>query len=236
LKKNQINPKKIFDEKAASYGSWFKRSAGTEYVDQLEKETILKILKSLGPQELKIAELGVGKGRMAKYLMKNLPVKKYFGIDLSAKMTKNLEKIPGVKIIIDDASKFRLKEKVDVVLSIRQIKYNQNYLAQLKRARSCLKKNGLMIIEFPSLFSVSLLRRLLMKDTPILFNPFKLKRQLKGVGFKNVFLEGLRFLPDNCYQSAHCSSGLKIITGLENLFKTILPSWLGKSIIMTAFF
>lgn len=233
--KDKINPKKIFDQQATSYGSWFKKSLGTEYVDRLEKKTILKILKSLDQQQLKILELGIGKGRITKYLLKKLSIEKYFGVDLSAKITKDLKKVPQIKIIIDDASKFELKEKVDAILSIRQIKYNQNYLRQLEKMHGCLRKKGLILIEFPSLFSVSGLRGIFLENKAVLFDPFKLKRELKRVGFKSFSIEALRFLPDSCYQTANSPWRLKTITKMEAIFKKLLPFWLGKSIMITAF-
>lgn len=233
-KKNKSSLQKDFDKRASNYGAWFKKSLGTKHVDRVEKEAVLKILKSLGGQKIKIAELGIGKGRLAKYLLKNMTVEKYFGIDISPKMTQGLRKMKKMKIIIADASKAKFKEKVDVVLSIRQIKYNQRFLKQLTNSRRQLKSKGLLVIEFPSLFSVSFLRGLFLKNRAVLFNPFKLKKQLKRLGFKNISMDALQFLPDNIYEVVNNSFNLKLLRTLKNLLKKTLPCLLGKSIILTA--
>ena len=225
-----------FDARAKTYGAWFEKSLGTKYLDRMEKETLLEILKPLKGKGIKLAEIGPGKGRLADYLIKHLSIKKYTAAEISPKMVDELKKrkIPRLEIIQTDGSKFHIKEKVDAVISVRQIKYNNEYVEQLERMRVSLKRGGVAIIEFPSCFSISGLRKLIIGGEEVLFNPFKLKGQLRKAGFVNISMRALRFLPDNSYVRSNNKVVLSLIKLSERFLGLALPYWFGKSIVSIA--
>lgn len=224
-----------FNKKIKTYGEWFQKSLGTKFIDKSEKNILLIILKSLNKNNIKIAEIGPGKGRIAQYLLQNLSISSYWGIELSPLMAKELSKqrINKLKIKVADGSEFQLKEKVDAIISIRQIKYNHKYKDQLGAMYKCLKKDGIAIVEFPSSFSVSKIRNLFFGVNNGLFNPFKFRKTTEKIGFDVTSMTALRFLPDNVYIVTNNRFLLQFLIMFEDLLCRFLPYYFGKSIILT---
>jgi glycosyltransferase involved in cell wall biosynthesis/SAM-dependent methyltransferase len=221
-----------FDRRAATYGSWFKQSQGTKYVNKLEKQTILKLLPA---SPVSLAEYGVGRGRLAKFLIQHHPITAYYGLDISPQMLQSLKKLllPNLHPVLLPQSP---KNPVDLILSFRQIKYNPHYSAQLEQMAKLLKPRGRVIIEFPSLFSLAFFGQALssQKGLTHLINPFKLSHQLKKLGLGRAKLIPLRFLPDNLYLAANSPGFLNLIIKLENTLSHVLPPIFAKSLIITA--
>lgn len=236
-KSSQI--KKDFNSRAISYGSWFESSLGTKYVDKLEKKKVKNLLNKFFDQKdtsIIVAEIGAGNGRLAKYLLENLNIKAYYAVDFSEKMVEELKKleIPQLKPMLSDGTNFKTKKRPDAILSIRQIKYNKNYRKQIENMSRLIKKNGIVIIEFPSRYSVSGIRSFFTKDNDVLFEPKKLKKILKRAGFKNYQMEALRYLPDNISVLAKGGFGLFLMKKLEGMLSLILPTYFAKSILLIA--
>ena len=225
-----------FDARAKTYGAWFEKSLGTKYLDKLEKNALLDALKTLKRKRVKIAEIGPGRGRIARYLIEKMNIDAYYGVELSPKMAEDLKKqnLKRLKVIAADGSSYRLREKVNVAISIRQIKYNQDYGKQLQSMRNSLKKGGIIIIEFPSVFSIAGVRNMILKGEDVLFNPFKLNKELTKLGFTNLKTKSIRYLADNFYVWAVNETHLKLLVLVEKFLKILLPYWLGRSIIISA--
>ena len=225
-----------FDARAKTYGAWFEKSLGTKYLDRMEKETLLEILKPLKGKGIKLAEIGTGKGRIAKYLIEKMSIDAYYGVELSPKMAKEIKKknLKGLKVIVADGSSYKLKEKVNVAISIRQIKYNQDYGKQLQSMRDSLKKGGIIIIEFPSIFSIAGVRNMILKGEDVLLNPFKLNKKLTQLGFTDQKTNTIRYLADNFYFWVNNEKSLKLLIIVEKILAMLLPYWLGRSIIVSA--
>lgn len=225
-----------FDARSKTYGAWFEKSLGTKYLDRLEKETLLEILKPLKRKGIKIAEIGPGRGRIAKYLTKKMSVDTYYAVEIAPKMAKELKKknLKGLKVIAADGSSYKLKEKVNVAISIRQIKYNQDYGKQLQSMRDSLKKGGIIIIEFPSIFSIAGVRKMILKGEDVLLNPFKLNKKLTQLGFTDQKTNTIRYLADNFYVWVNNEVLLNLLILVEKFLKLLLPYWLGRSIIVSA--
>ncbi|OGV91420.1 hypothetical protein A2783_02645 [Microgenomates group bacterium RIFCSPHIGHO2_01_FULL_45_11] len=235
--KKQLSVAEYFDRRAPTYGSWFKQSLGNRTVDNLEKEAVLRLLMPpSGKKKLTILEIGVGRGRIARYLLNNLPIESYMGVDISRRMIRTLkkEKIKGLKLIWYKGERLPLKRRMDSVISIRQIKYNQNLANQLLLMKKNLIKNGILIIEFPSCYSVSGIRNLFIKSSGVLVDPFRLKKAVKELGFTAIIMEPLRYLPDNVYALTNGKTMLTVVLILEKWLRKILPYWLAKSILLKA--
>jgi glycosyltransferase involved in cell wall biosynthesis len=228
--------KEFFDHWAKDYGSWFNQSLATKHIDKMEKTTLTNILKTITPP-LSIAEFGIGTARLAKHLINQLHPKTYLGLDISPEMLNqtNQLKLKNLKTILLTPST-RLPKNLNAILSFRQIKYHPRYYQQLKQMTAMLKQNGRLIIEIPSCFSVSFFGQLLssQKHLTRLINPFKLSRQLKSLGFSQIKLIPLRFLPDNLYVSASSPASFQALTILESILKKLLPPVFAKSLIITA--
>jgi len=221
-----------FDLSAKTYGSWFTRSLGAKHVNTLEKHALLNLIPN---SLLTLAEYGIGRGRLARHLIKHRPIKTYYGLDISPKMLKYLKRLhlsPLKPLLLPQLP----PKPVDLILSFRQIKYNHPYLPQLKQMTKLLKPNGQLIIELPGSFSVAFFGQLLSskKHLTNLINPLKLSRQLKKLKFSNIKLIPLRFLPDNLYLATNSKPKLNLLIKIEAVLAKLLPPIFAKSLIIKA--
>lgn len=118
-----------------------------------------------GKKRKKILEIGIGTGFISKLLINK---GKFYGLDFSQEMINKTKEILGkknyVKIIQGDILNLKLKEKFDVVVTIRVISHfsKKDTILALKNIDKILNKDGELIF---NLENKSHLRKFLRKIT-----------------------------------------------------------------------
>ncbi len=154
--KNNKNSE-IFNKEGDYYEKkFFKNSVGGEYVDSLEKDIVLKILKELNFSEnIRILDLGMGPGRWSRLMLENFPNSEVYGVDLSSKMVEaaknNLSEFGGRFFSINASmDKIPFEDNFfDIIVNIRAIKYLNNYNDVISEMFRVSKNNAINIVEFP---------------------------------------------------------------------------------------
>lgn len=113
-------------------------------------------------EKLKILEIGVGTGFIARLLVKK---GKYYGADISKEMLKIAEKrLNGnyQKLIHEDILNPKIKDKFDRIITIRVISHfnKEKSMIALKNIRKLLNKDGEFVFNIEN---VSRIRRMLRK-------------------------------------------------------------------------
>lgn len=75
------------------------------------------------------------------------------GLDIDPERIKQVKNM-GYKVVLGDAQNYNLKEKFDVIIAGEIIEHLTNLDGFLKSARKNLKKEGLLIITTPNVFSL----------------------------------------------------------------------------------
>jgi len=121
---------------------------------------IFESLKELLPKnqsacktDFKIADIGCGIGTLAS-MMKTLPGAKVFGIDVSTHAYFLGKKINQFEITVKNFLKDKIfeNEYLDLIVMSHYIEHSggADIIANLEKAHSCLKKNGMLYIYSPS--------------------------------------------------------------------------------------
>lgn len=115
------------------------------------QDTIAECVAKDTKEELKILELGVGKGGTVVTFLKKYPRCKYFGLDSSEeavlKCKKILKENSDVKIEIANFSEYETEEKFDVIVAALSIHHleKENKQKLLNKIKNWLKKDGIFI-------------------------------------------------------------------------------------------
>ena len=160
------------------------------------KEVIKVILKYKGKEVGSILDVGCADGKMLEFLLKELKVHDYKGVDFDQKLINLANKDIKKHLEVGNALNLKFKENsFDVLISTAVIEHLENPEKFLKESYRVLKEGGIIILTTPSPFFEKLgsLVGHLKDDTH--FKTYNLK-QLRRLLIRNNFkiLESKRFM------------------------------------------
>lgn len=231
---NNSHIKKIFSSKSKTYGSWFELSHGTRHISNREKLALQQLISNHAHKS--ITELGCGNGRIATYLNTTLSFSTYNAVDISPKMISEIKhkKIKGLKTIVSDANTYKISPKADVTISIRQIKYNQQFEKQIHQMAENTKRGGIILLDIPGGVSVSALRNHFLVNNERIVSKRELEKVIYDAGFEDITYHPQQYLPDWVYMKVNSDTTLQICIKIETLLKKLFPPDMAKSIFMVA--
>jgi len=232
-----MNPRE-FDIDADEYeSSMYEKSRGGRFVDELERKTILNLIKSLRLNDaISVLDIGAGNGRWSREF-----IKRGFNVtslDISPKMCEYLRNnVKGIKVVnrsIDEIDNF--DGEFDLAFSFRAFKYVRNTRRALYNINKSLKENGRAIIEMPNLlnpfyFLPYILAPMLSNITKIgwikylILSKFVTKKaftqDLERAGFEIERVEQLFSLPHSAFLKNNNEAIIKLIYTLDELLSKI---------------
>lgn len=252
-KENIVN---LFNEEAGTYEeSMYKKSLGAQYIDEIEKDTVMKIFsrETLSPENCVLLDLGIGPGRWSREFLKlGMNV---LGSDISFNMCEkareNLNFEKRFKVLTADMQILPYKEgSFDFINNIRAFKYVQDYQSCLKEMYRVLKHKGKLILEVPNLsifvflpyFMAHIVRRITSRikimnylSLITIFRRKKIERSLLKANFQIKKIIPLFVIPATVYIKADTNFRLNFLKKIENIFFRILPQdWIARSFVILA--
>ena len=145
----------IFEQEADSYQlEFFEKTLGARYVDRIEKQIVLDLVKSLNSTtELKILDIGAGGGRWSELMLKKFPNAQIQAVDFATHMVENLNKKLRSKRFLAKVGDVQAlpfeNNSFDLVVAIRCLKYSPNQKLVLSEISRVLRPGSLAVLEFP---------------------------------------------------------------------------------------
>jgi SAM-dependent methyltransferase len=209
-------------------------SLAKQDIDNFERAQVnnwLEKFVSTKEQPLKILELGVGPGRIAKeILMHNI---EYYGADISNEMIESFkgrigENVKIKQLVVSDISSENPFEniKFDCIVAMRMLYYSKNWPAIIEKLGQKLENNGTIIFCMPNKNSTAILGKLLKSDIVGYYTFEKeLRGYLKKSGFDKIKIIGYARVPDVVYDV--CTN--KIFSLILIYFEKITRLFLGNN-------
>jgi glycosyltransferase involved in cell wall biosynthesis len=239
IQRLSFDVKEEFDGIGEIYeSSMYKGTKGREFIDQVEKASVLGLLKEVfSDEKIKVLDVGAGNGRWSKEFLKlgyNVTA-----LDISPKMCGHLENtIEKLKVVYGNIESMPLKSKYDLVFSFRSFKYTLNRKRALDNIRTSLNNNGYLILEMPNKHSpfYFVLRRIAAvlyaltkkKISNIFFladfvSENQFKTELEETGFSIKKTKRLFFFPHNIYSKINNSFLIQLFYNLDVFFSKFFP-------------
>ncbi|MCK4649200.1 methyltransferase domain-containing protein, partial [bacterium] len=201
-----------FSKRANNYLEGFGGSLGREYLNSLEKSIVLDRLQEM---EGLILDIGCGPGRFSVPLSSR---NKIVSLDISIDMLQQIKKKSDCYCVKGDGQNLPFKQKCfDAILSIRQLKYTDNYYKELEEISRCAKKNCRFILEVPNIFSVAVFYRLFGRKLHKLFIPKKIIANSENIGFEIEERISLHFLPDFMFLYSNNTYWISFLAFIEKI-------------------
>lgn len=232
---------KKYDAEAGYYEErMYHSSAGAEYVDRMEREAVLSIIRKYTRADNIILDVGAGNGRWSReFLKSDLNV---VALDVSERMFENLKtniNNQNFKVSHGSIEKTEFeKEMFDTVFSFRSYKYVQDEIKGLVEINRILKNNGILIIEipnyfnpfyFPLYFMAPFLRNFVKKETfeymclIKMYSSWTFKKNAKE-SFEVLDIIPLFLFPHDVFAKSQKGNGLKIISKIDKVFCNTLTA------------
>lgn len=202
------------------------RIGGRKYISLQEEKFIKDSIKNFNGSKITALDLGCGTGRMLSILEKDSKIDSLYGLDFNKAILdycrrrfKSSKKIKNF-IQADISEKLPFKNgSFELVISIRVLKYNQNWSKILRECHRILNKNGILVFEMPNKFSVNRLSR----DDITIFSSSEneLKSVLKKIGLKILEIKGGPVLPGVFYDRITNKILAKIMQKTETFIKLL---------------
>ena len=205
--------------------NWFEQDTGT-FTQKITVEAISRCCR-LGGTE-KIFDVGFGWGRVLTGLKREFPNLEIDGVELVdhfVQQTRRLVDELGfekIQLEVGDIRKFRGKPAhYDAIYSARVLHYVEDKRAVLHELNRMLRPDGRFVNIIPNRWCPA---RWFSYPHP-LYSPLKFKRDMEAVGFRNVQIGSINFVPPAIGRRLPYSSRL---FPLERMLQMIPPTrWVG---------
>lgn len=208
-------------------------SLAKQDVDNFERCWINKCLEKLtiAEQPIKILELGVGPGRIAKEILKHNV--EYYGVDISSEMINTIKEKIGnnskiKQLIVSDISTENPFGEIefDCIVAMRMLYYSHNWQAIIEKLSQKMDNKGTIIFSMLNNNSTAVLGKLLKSDIKGHYTTEKeLRKCLKRAGFDKISIVGYARMPDVVYDA--CTN--KIFSLALIYFEKILRLFMGNN-------
>lgn len=216
----------------------FERTLGLKYLSEIET----KFVKENIPSNKKILELGIGTGRNAELILEKGNI--LYGIDAAEKMLCHCKKRFKKEIsenrlkLIHKNLKHRLpfrQNSLDQLICIRVIKYVDNWRELLRESYRVLKRDGVLVIEFPNKYSyefIAMFVNRLLNFHYTTFSSNDFENTLVNQKFVRVKeFSGTKF-PHFFYSTINNRRLLNVVIYLERLLTRLFGNFLSRNTIV----
>lgn len=239
IQRLQVDVKEEFDTIGENYEvTMYRGSLGNEFVDKIERDAIIRILKEIFDDErIRVLDVGAGTGRWSREFLKlGYDVT---SLDISEKMCEYLRKsLSGLKVVSSSIESAELREKYDLVFSFRSFKYVINRERALENIRNMAKEDGYVILEMANKYNPFYF--ITYVTAPILYaltrgkigkyfiladfvSEEEFREDLEKLGFNAVGNEKLFFFPHKVYSKINNKHLLRLVYWLDKAMSRVFP-------------
>jgi len=171
----EIN-RRLFDHESDTYEKkFYQDTLGGRYVDEMEKNIVLEMLRRHAPPAEKaiLLDAGMGSGRWSELLISECPAASVIGIDIAPNMASLAsERLEGTGsgrflAVVGDMEHLPFAgQSLVAVTYIRSLKYVLNYQEVLGELNRVLHPGGILILEVPYANIIALLMKWLALALP----------------------------------------------------------------------
>jgi SAM-dependent methyltransferase len=202
-------------------------------VDNFERSFANKCLEKITSVEkpIKLLELGVGPGRIAREALKHNI--EYYGVDISKEMIEAFKRKIGEnakikQLAVSDISSENPFEniKFDCIIAMRMLYYSKNWPDIIEKLGQKMENDGTIIFSMLNKNSTAILGKLLRSDIVGYYTTEKeLRGYLKKSGFDKIKIIGYARMPDVVYDA--CTN--KVFSSMLIYFEKIIRLFLGNN-------
>lgn len=233
---NSQQNKEYWDKTNESYNIGWKTAAKKTMARKEGKFIIENLNKTAGETVL---DIGVGTGRIIKQLNDQPSVKHVYGIDISAEMIKEAEKVlmrsPKVEQLaqLDIAhQELPFVAKYDFVTIIRVLKYIPNWQEAVVRISKSLAENGIIVFTVNNAASINMFAP---TDNPFYrVSPAQIRKFAQDNGFEIVAMESFTRIPDKIYDFINMGWYAFLIRAMEKMLSIVFGKYIFGRILFVA--
>jgi len=194
------------------------------WMDNSEKDFIIKSLKSLNKVDSVSLDIGSGNGRIVDFLIE-LGFTHINAVDASIEMVSFLKekykKNDNVESTLKINSMDDVSGKYDLITAIRVLKYNETWKEYITKSVEKLNSGGVFIFTFPNKYSLSYFAKNRYPVKTYITDRKELEDLLKEMPVDIMAFQTMYRLPDIFYHSRILGM-LKVVPVFEKILSLIL--------------